>query len=399
MTPERDQETRREPRTGPAPGADPPGSGAAEVPRGESAALAEDPLPLDALRARIDEIDRGLVALLGERAAVVVEVGKAKRGTGVPIYVPHREKEVIERILSLDRGPLPARTIEAIWRELMSGSFALELPLRIGYLGPAGSFSHLAAIRHFGSSVELADLHEIEAVFREVAAGRCHYGLVPYENSLGGAVTETLDAFQQHRVTIYAEALVEVNHALLANCEPEAILRICSKPEALGQCRRWLGTRFPGVELVPEASTSAAARRAAKEPGTAAIASTLAGELYGVHPVFERVQDKPDNITRFLVIGRDAAKPTGEDRTTIMFTTAHRPGALVDVLAVFRDARINLSHIEKRPSGRTNWEYTFFIDCDAHRDQPEMAAAIRDASGHCVALTVLGSYPRALRVL
>lgn len=365
----------------------------------QPAAKPPAPPDLEGLRRRITELDRRLVELLGERARVVVEVGRSKRASGVPIYVPHREKEVLERVLGWNDGPLPARTLEAIWRELMSGSFALELPLRIGYLGPPGSFSHLAAVRQFGSSVELADLREIDHVFGEVAAGRCHYGLVPYENSIGGSVVETLDAFQRHRTTIYAEVLVEVQQALLANCAPSEIVRICSKPEALGQCRRWLTARFPSVPLLPESSTSAAVRRAAQEQGTAAIGSVLAGEIYGVNPLFERIQDSGDNITRFLVIGKDHARPTGQDKTTIMFTTSHRPGALVDVLGVFRDARINLSHIEKRPSGRTNWEYTFFIDCDAHVEDEVMARAVEEARTHCLALTVLGSYPRAARVL
>ena len=174
-----------------------------------------NPPDLADLRARIDAVDRRLVELLSERARIVVAVGQAKRDTGVPIYVPHREQEVLARVLGYNQGPLSNRTIEAVYRELMSGSFALELPLRVGYLGPPGSFSHLAAVRHFGSSIELADLHEIPHVFEEVAAGRCNYGFVPYENSTGGGITETLDAFQRNEVTIYAEALIEVNQALL----------------------------------------------------------------------------------------------------------------------------------------------------------------------------------------
>jgi len=351
------------------------------------------------LRERISDLDRRLVELLGERARVVVEVGNAKRSSGVPIYVPHREKEVLDRVLAMNTSPLPSRTLEAIYRELMSGSFALELPLRIGYLGPPGSFSHLAAVRQFGSSVELADLGEIGNVFEEVLAGRCHYGVVPYENSIGGSVVETLDAFQVHKVTIYAEILIEVQQALLANCAPAEIKRIRSKPEAFSQCRRWLSARFPAIPLIPEASTSAAVRRAAEESGTGAIGSLLAGKIHGVNPLFERIQDSPDNITRFLIIGRDEARPTGQDKTAIMFTTSHRPGALVDVLSAFRDARINLSHIEKRPSGRTNWEYTFFVDCDAHREDAVMQHAVEEARSHCLALTVLGSFPRANRVL
>jgi chorismate mutase / prephenate dehydratase len=186
---------------------------------------------LESLRRRIDELDRRLIDVLSERARIVVEIGSTKRASGTPIYAPHREKQVIEQALASNPGPLLPRTIEAIYRELMSGSFALELPLRVGYLGPPGSFSHLAAVRHFGSSVEFDDLHEIDHVFEEVAAKRCNYGLVPYENSIGGGITDTLDAFQEHDVTIYAEALIDVAQTLLANCLPNEITRIYSKPQ------------------------------------------------------------------------------------------------------------------------------------------------------------------------
>ncbi len=354
---------------------------------------------LDELRARIDDIDRRLIETLNERARVVEAIGASKRGSGTPIYAPHREKQVLEKVLGLNAGPLPARTVEAIYRELMSGSFWLEQPLRVGFLGPPGSFSHVAAVRHFGSSVEHEDLHEIEHVFAEVQSGRCDYGLVPYENSIGGGITDTLDAFQRTEVTIYAEALIDVAQSLLANCPAKEIRRIHSKPQIFSQCRHWLRDHFPEADLVPMASSSAAVRHAAETAGAAAIGSELAGEIYGVKALFTSIQDKPNNITRFLIIGSQAAEPTGDDKTTIMFATAHKPGALVDVLGVFRDAQINLSHIEKRPSGRENWEYTFFIDCDGHRDDEAMTHAIEEARSHCVSMRTLGSYPRSERVL
>lgn len=360
-------------------------------------------LSLDDLRHMIDDVDKRLVEVLSERARIVVEIGLRKRDDGTPIYAPHREREVIERALANNPGPLTARTIEAIYRELMSGSFSLELPLRVGYLGPAGSFSHVAAVRHFGSSVEFDDLHQIEHVFEEVAAGRCNYGLVPYENSIGGGVTDTLDAFQKYEVTVYAEALIEVAQTLLANCLPNEITRMYSKPQAFDQCRKWISKHYPDAELIPTTSSSAAVKLAAEEAaeGAAAIGSTLAGELYGVKPIFEHIEDNPNNVTRFLIIAHPSqqAKPTGDDKTSIMFVTAHRPGSLVDVLAVFRDAQINLSHIDKRPSGKTNWEYTFFIDCDRHRSDPVMAKAVQEAKSHCLSMCVLGSYPRAQRIL
>lgn len=369
------------------------------TPTPDDALSSPSPADLDELRRRIDDVDKRLIDALSARAQVVVEIGRVKRSEGTPIYAPHREREVLDKAIRSNPGPLSARTIESIYRELMSGSFSLELPLRVGYLGPPGSFSHVAATRHFGSSIEYDDLHEIDHVFEEVAAGRCHYGLAPYENSIGGGITDTLDAFQEHKVTVYAEALIEVAQTLLANCQPNEIQRIYSKPQIFSQCRRWLGRQYPDAELVPMASSSTAVRHAADEPHAAAIGSRLAGTIYGVKPLFESIQDKPNNITRFLIIGQDAALPSGDDKTSIMFVTAHKPGALVDVLGVFRDAGINLSHIEKRPSGRTNWEYTFFIDCDAHHTESHMKAAIEEAGSHCVSLAVLGSYPRAQAVL
>ncbi|MDP7188401.1 MAG: prephenate dehydratase [Phycisphaerales bacterium] len=359
----------------------------------------EMPIDLDALRIRIDALDEQLVRLLSERAAIVEEVGRVKRVGGTPVYAPHRERAVLERVRSLNPGPLSGRTLEAIWRELMSGSFGLEQPLTIGYLGPAGSFSHLAALRHFGSSVEVAEAGDIDSVFRSVMTGSAHYGLVPYENSIVGSITDTLDAFVEYEIGVCAESLIEVSHCLLANCEHADIKRLASKPQVLSQCRKWIQRHLPGVELIPTASSAAGVEDAATEAGTAAIGSRLAASIYSVNVLAEQIGDKPDNITRFLVLGRQRPEPTDADRTSIMFTTKHAPGALVDVLAVFRDAGINLSHIDKRPSGRVNWEYTFFIDADRHRDDPPMVAAIAEATDHCVLLRVLGSYPRAEGVL
>ncbi len=362
---------------------------------------------LESLRRRIDEIDRRLVELLNERAAIVVDVGRLKRGSDVPIYAPHREAEVLRKAIAINQGPLPDRAIEGVYRELMSGSFALEQPLRIGYLGPPGTFSHQAATAHFGSSVAFEDLHEIDGVFVEVRRGHVDYGVVPIENSTGGGVVETLEAFQEHcgEVTIYAELLVQIRHSLLANCQPSEVKRIHSKPEVFAQCRRWLATQYPAAEQIPATSTSRAVQTARREQeadpaaGAAAIGSTLAGQVHGVKMIFEEVEDNPNNITRFFVIARQAAESSGDDKTSMMFTTADRPGALVGVLSVFERAGINLTHIDKRPSGRVNWEYTFFVDAQGHRDDPEMKYAIREAAAHCKELTVLGSYPRATRVL
>ncbi|MBX3374804.1 MAG: prephenate dehydratase [Phycisphaeraceae bacterium] len=370
----------------------------AEPPRPDDAPTLDE-TALAEIRARIDDMDRVIIDALSERARLVVRIGGTKRALGLPIYAPHRERQVLDRVLRMNPGPLPPRCVEAIYRELMSGSFALELPLRVAYLGPPGSFSHLVATRQFGSSVEFSPFREIIDVFEEVGAGRCHYGLVPYENSIGGGITDTLDAFQAFRVTVCAEALLAVRQTFLSNHPPGEIDRIYSKPQVFSQCRKWLARMYERAELVPATSTSEAVRLAAGTPRAAAIGSPLAGEIYGVKPLFDHIEDNPHNVTRFLVIGREPAKPTGDDRTSIMFVTAHRPGALVDVLAAFRDAGVNLSHIEKRPSGRTNWEYTFFIDCDAHREDAAMTRATAAARAHCARLEVLGSYPRAQSIL
>ena len=375
--------------------------------RGEKAALTK----LPKLRTKIDAIDHKLVALLNERAKLVVDVGRVKRAAKLPIYAPHREAEVLDKVTGRNAGPLPNRTLEGVYRELMSGSFQLQQPLRIGYLGPAGSFSHLAATRHFGTSVAFEDLHEIDGVFTEVQRGHVNYGLVPIENSTGGGIVETLDSFQKRagEMFVYAEVQLEVHHCLLAQCEPKAVRRIHSKPEVFSQCRQWLATQYPQATLIPAASSSRAAVTAAEEcqkareigaePGSAAIGSELAGSLYGLKTLFSKIEDNVSNITRFFVISRSKAGRTGDDKTSIMFNTVDKPGALVEVLGVFRSQGVNLSHIDKRPSGKQNWAYTFFIDAAGHQDDAPVAKAIEEAKQHCIELRVLGSYPRSKRVL
>ena len=354
---------------------------------------------LDELRREIDRLDERIVDLLNQRARVVVEVGRYKQRTGSPIYAPDREKAVLDRVRSLNKGPLQNRCLEAVYRELMSGSFALERPLRIGFLGPEGSFSHQAAVLKFGQSVEYVTLTDIPAVFEQVTRGGIDYGLVPVENSLHGGVIDTLDAFLTSPARICAEVLVTIHHHVLANCPWDRVKVMASKPEVFAQCRNFLSTVAKGRELRAAASTSAAAELASKEEGVAAIGSRLAGELYGLHELFENIEDNPENVTRFWVISREVARRTGDDKTAILFTTAHKPGALAEVLDVFRDAGINLTDIEKRPSKKVNWEYYFFIDAIGHAEDEAMKRAVEAARSHCLQLTMLGSYPRAGEVL
>ncbi len=350
---------------------------------------------LSQLRKRIDDLDRRIVELLNARAEVVIEVGKAKKADGTPIYAPDRESAVLKRLGELNDGPLPQSTLRAIYRELMSGSFVLEKPLRIGYLGPKGTFSHLAAQRKFGSSVEYRPLADIRAVFDEVARGHCDLGVVPIENSSGGGVVDTMDCFIEAHTFICGELLVHIHHNLLANCSPENVTAVASKPEIFAQCRNWLSTSLQQVEQVPVASSSRAAEMATEREGLAAIGSELAAELYDLKVVFANIEDNPNNMTRFFIIARQPARRTGNDKTALMFSTSHRAGALVDVLNVFSRNGINLTNIDSRPSRRRNWEYFFFVDAEGHFEDPNFAEAIEEARGHCGELHVLGSFPRA----
>lgn len=356
-------------------------------------------MPLEELRKRIDDLDHQLVELLNERARVVVEIGKLKNKTGGQVYSPDREKEVLEKITETNKGPLPDRCLTAIWRELMSGSFVLERSLRIGYLGPEGSFSHTAARRKFGQSVEYEPLADIRSVLDEVSRGHCDYGLVPIENTTGGGVIETLDALVDSDVKLCSEVLMAIHHSLLANCRLDEIEKIYSKPEVFTQCRTWLSATFEEAKTIPVASTAKAAQMAAGESKSAAIGSKTAAELYGLRAVCENIEDIANNVTRFLVVAKEDAKPTGEDKTAILFSTAHKAGALADVLDVFKRFDINLTNLESRPSKKREWEYYFFMDFLGHRTQEKVKRGLDEARKHCLQLSVLGSFPRATEVL
>src|SRR5688500_17946604 len=350
------------------------------------------------LRARIDEIDGQLVRLVNERARAAVRIGELKRlagGLAAPVYVPHREREVLEKIRGLSAGPLPSTTLDAIWREIMSGSVRLQAPLRVAFLGPDGSFSHAAALAKFGSSVEYVTSADITGVFDAVARRHVDHGLVPVENSAHGGIAETLDAFQESPVRICGEVLTTVHQHCMSRSPWERVAVVASKPEVFSQCRHWLANVARDREIRPVASTSAAAELAAGDPAVAALASRLASEIYEVPVLFEHVEDRPDNITRFLVLGREPAGRTGDDKTAILFVTGHQPGALAEVLQAFKAHGVNLTDIEKRPSGRSRWEYAFYVDAAGHVEEDRVKSAIAVAREHCLQLKVLGSYPRA----
>ena len=356
-------------------------------------------MSLEKLRKQIDKTDRELVELLNRRAEIVVEIGKVKNQNSGQIYAPNREKEVFDKIIDANKGPLPDKCLKAIWRELMSGSFVLERPLRIGYLGPGGSFSHVASMLKFGQSVEYEPVADIKSIFDEVSKGHCDLGVVPIENSAGGGVIETLDALIDSDVQICAEVCMAIHHNLLANCRLEEIEKIYSKPEIFTQCRSWLSSTFEESKTVAVASSAKAAQMASEEPNTAAIGSAVAAELYGLKMICENIEDNPNNVTRFFVISTLDAKATGDDKTAVLFSTAHKAGALTDVLNVFKDYDINLTNIESRPSKKREWEYYFFIDFLGHKTNENVIKGLEETRKHCLQLSILGSFPRSSELL
>ncbi|MCK5563880.1 MAG: prephenate dehydratase [Planctomycetes bacterium] len=351
-------------------------------------------MSLDKLRKQIDTLDGQLVELLNERARIVVEVGKMKSGTDTPIYVPHREKAVFEKISKVNQGPLPDKTLIAIWRELMSGSFFLERPLRIAYLGPEGSYSHTASMLKFGQSVEYEAVTDIRSIFEEVSKSHSDLGVVPIENSAGGGVSESLDSFIDTDVMICAEVYMSIHHNLLANCSFDNIEKVYSKPEVFAQCRNWLSSTFKDAQTISAASSARAAQLAAEEENAAAIGSTMAAELYGLKILCENIEDASNNVTRFLILGKEDAKPTGEDKTALLFSTSHKTGALVDVLEEFRKYGLNMTNIESRPSKKREWEYYFFVDFMGHKEEQHVKDALKAVKQHCLQLSVLGSFPK-----
>lgn len=351
-------------------------------------------MSLDKLRNEIDAIDSRLIELLNDRARVVVEIGKHKSQTNGAVYAPDREKAVLNKITAANEGPLPDKTLIAIWRELMSGSFHLENPLRIAYLGPKGSFSHSAAMLKFGQSVEYEAVADIHAIFDEVAKGHSNLGIVPIENSAGGPVNETLDAFMHYDTMICAEVYMQIHHNLLANCAIDKIEELYSKPEIFAQCRQWLNSTFKEAKTIPVASSAKAVQIAAEKPNTGAIGSAIAADLYNVKVICENIEDAANNVTRFLVISKNDVKPTGDDKTAMLFSTAHKAGALVDVLEIFRNCGLNLANIQSRPSKKREWEYCFFVDFLGHKQDKNIKEAIEEARKHCLQLSVLGSFPK-----
>lgn len=353
------------------------------------------PNSIQELRKKIDRLDEKIVELLNRRAALASKIGTVKKEQDQSGYDPKREKEIYEHILLVNQGPLSKKALFSIYRELMSGMLVLEKEEKVAFLGPPGTFSHSAAKGKFGSSVEFVPARTIENVFALVTRGRADYGVVPIESSSGGGVVDTMDMFMDYDVKVVAEVLLPVHHNLLSISPKERVKKVYSKPEALAQCREYLAVNFPLTELIPTASTTEAAQIACKEPGVAAIASAEAASLYKIPILEAEIEDSPQNLTRFFVLGRHPSEPTGNDKTSIVFSIKDEVGALCEMLLPFKGHNLNLTRIESRPSRRRPWDYNFFVDLEGHREDQGVKAALAELEVKCQYLQILGSYPKA----
>lgn len=353
-------------------------------------------MSLQDLRRQIDELDSQILELLSKRAEVVQEVGHSKGRTATQYFSPERERQIFERLTGENPGPLPIEAVRAIYREIISASRALEAPLSVSYLGPAGTFSHQAALDKFGTSSELKPVDTIPDVFAEVERSNAHYGVVPVENSTEGVVPYTLDMFSQTKLKVCAEVFVPVVHNLATKAETlKDVKRLYAHPQSFAQSRGWVREHLPKIEVIDVTSNSKSVQMAAVDSESAAITTVIASELYGVPLVAQHIEDSPHNRTRFLVIGRNEPKPSGKDKTSIFFSVRHKAGALLRALAAFDAHNINLTLIESRPTKQMPWEYVFFIDFQGHVQEEHVKHALRMLEEQSLFVTVLGSYPEA----
>jgi chorismate mutase / prephenate dehydratase len=351
---------------------------------------------LKALRVQIDKLDLHILQLLNKRAAIAGQIGKVKADQGGEVFSAAREEEVLGNVLKANDGPLQEVTLKAIFRELISGSRAVQKIQRIAFLGPEYSYSHLAALERFGEAVAYNRTATIAAVFEEVVRKHADYGVVPLENSTDGRIADTLDMFiRLPQVKICAEIRLRVHHHLLANCQQTDVRRVYSKAQALSQCRNWLSKNIPHATLHEVASTSDAAKLVLTEPNVAAVASRQAAVRFGINILCNNIEDSPFNETRFAIIGPSDSTKTGSDKTAMMFQISHTPGALADVLHIFKANKLNLTWIESFPYREAKGEYVFFIDFDGHREDPKVKKTIAAMEELCDAIAVLGSYPLA----
>ena len=370
--------------------------------RAKKSTKAVEPKPaLLAIRQQIDAVDVQIHELINARAKLAQQVGisKHKDGHTVDFYRPEREAQVLRQALERNHGPLRDEEILRLFREIMSACLAQEQPLKVAFLGPEGTFTQSAVLKHFGHSVRALSLTSIDEVFQEVQAGTADFGVVPVENSSEGTVNNTLDRFLNTSLHICGEVELRVHHFLLGRMKGfEDVARICAHPQALGQCRGWLDEHLPNVERVPVSSNAEGARRARDERGTAAIASDTAAEIYGLDVLAPKIEDSQDNTTRFLVLGRKLLRPSGADKTTLLLSPddGDASGALLRLLEPLATHGVNMTRIESRPSRKRKWHYVFFIDVEGHAEDAKVAKALAALEKRASLYRVLGSYPRAI---
>ena len=377
-------------------------SGAASDAPAPAAPAASPRAPLEEVRGRIDAVDEQLHRLLNERARLAQRVGisKSHDGRTVDFYRPEREAQVLRQARARNAGPLRDEEVLRLFREIMSACLAQQEPLKVAFLGPEGTFTQTAVLNHFGHSVRALPLASIDEVFHEVEAATADFGVVPIENSTEGTVNHTLDRFLTSPLKICGEVELRIRHHLMGTMSAlSRIVRVCSHPQSLAQCRQWLEEHLPGIEQVPVASNAEGARRARDEKGRAAIAGETAAEVYGLKILAAEIEDRADNTTRFLVLGRKLFTPSGEDRTTLLVSVGHTdaPGALYRLLEPLARHRVSLTRIESRPSRWRKWDYVFFMDLEGHADEPHVARALAALKKRASLFRVLGSYPRAVQ--
>ncbi len=359
--------------------------------------MSDDP-KLRALRAKIDALDEKLQELINRRAQLALDVAKVKQRSGRDnFYRPEREAEVLTRALARNRGPLSNESIARLFREIMSACLALEARLKVAFLGPEGTFTQEAALKHFGHFVDSAPLSAIDEVFREVESGNVRFGVVPVENSTEGVINHTLDMFLNTSLKICGEVELRIHHHVLGKgTDMKPARRVVSHVQSLAQCREWLDARLPGIERVAVSSNAEAARLAAQDPATLAIAGDQAARLYGLNILASNIEDRPDNTTRFLVIGNLETQPSGNDKTSLLVSGKNQPGSLSKLLAPLARNQINMTRIESRPSRQSVWEYVFFVDIDGHIHDKKLRKALAELEREAAFLKWLGSYPRAV---
>jgi chorismate mutase/prephenate dehydratase len=363
-----------------------------------AASKARDGVDLESLRSRIDALDRELLGLLNRRAEVASAIGALKRAEGSPAFRPEREAAVIDALKRVNAGPLPHDSVAPIWREIMSACRALETPTRVAYLGPAGTFSELAALGYFGSSIVKLACANADEVFHATSAGAADFGIVPVENSSEGVVTRSLDLFLTTPLTIVGETSLYVRHNLLRKSDSlDAIAAVCAHPQALAQCHAWLSHHLPGVERRPVASNAEGARQAGLDGSLAALASERAASEYGLFVVAPAIQDDAHNRTRFAVVAHPDAHPapkaSGHDCTSLVVSVANRPGAVHDMLQPLKAHGVSMTRFESRPARSGQWEYYFYVDLEGHPDQANVALALQELRETCAFFKLLGTYP------